>query len=97
MSVDDLETRLKEVRDEASFLDFLAALSDDWERARRLEARVPSSPCASMHGWENTDIGSFFEAAVAAATDDAAVSVPEDSANTWRMAATILYLGKAYE
>ncbi|MEM6358194.1 MAG: hypothetical protein AAF844_21250 [Pseudomonadota bacterium] len=97
MSVDDLQTRLKEVRDEASFLNFLAALSDDWERACRLEARTPSSPYASIHGWENTDIGSFFEAAVAAARAGAAVSAPEDDANIWRIAATILYRGKAYE
>jgi len=52
-----------------------------------------------MCGWENTNIGSFLEAAIAGGNDNRVgqETPAEDAASAWRQAAEIICLGKFYE
>ena len=60
------EDCLEEVVDEATFIDFLRALADDWEEEREIEKTKPSSPYGpGALGWENGSIGTFLDAAIA--------------------------------
>mgnify|MGYP000259442188 CR=1 FL=1 len=87
------------VKDAASFVVFLDALRINWEQGVLEESVNPSRSFSSMQGWENTNIGSFLEAAVAGAQDnqihltDAGTNVAE----AWKLAASIILLGKVYE
>ncbi len=94
-----LETVLENICDEASFIAFLSALSEDWNEEQRIEATQPSSPYGrGANGWENGSIGSFLEAA--SAYGQAHLSNPASRLkhnNPWRQAAEIIYSGKFYE
>jgi hypothetical protein len=57
---------IAQVVDETSFLQFLAALKDDWDDEQAKESVAPSSPYGpGANGWENGTIGAFLEAAIA--------------------------------
>lgn len=89
----------EKVHDLDTFISFLEALFVDWEEAVAAEKRDPSSPYSSMHGWENTSIGTFLNAAVAGARDNN-LEKPgglHADENAWRQAAAIILLGKLYE
>jgi hypothetical protein len=85
---------LENVRDKKTFLAFIAALIRDREASIQEEHRNPSSPYEpEAHGWENTTIERFFEAALAWAAD--ADTMPEEPA--WHNFAEFIYSGKIYE
>ena len=91
------EDCLEEVVDEATFIDFLRALADDWEEEREIEKAKPSSPYGpGALGWENGSIGTFLDAAIGWG-----LAWKEEreklGANPWRRAAEILLAGKYYE
>ena len=98
-SDDKLHEVLDKVHDEATFLDFILALSQDWEDEERKEKINPSPPYGpGANGWENGTIGSYLERANAWGMalldrDDG----PGDRGNAWRRAAAIMYAGKYYE
>jgi len=87
------------VRDAASFIAFLEVLRVSWEDAVLAEKGASSNPYASMYGWENTNIGSFLDAAIAGGTDNRVglESAEKGEAIAWRQAAEIILLGKTYE
>lgn len=87
------------VMDEATFVRFVVALSDDWEDERQKEADRPSGPYAGgANGWENGTIGAFLERAAAWAEASAhGLQSYEPPANPWRRTAHILLAGKFYE
>jgi hypothetical protein len=94
-----LEKRLNEVRDEATFLGFLAALAADRFDEVKKEKRKPSPPyCPGANGWENGTIENFLEAAVRWADDwkrsSGRYTKPR---NAWKRCAEIIYMGKHYE
>ena len=99
MALKDVHQAAKDVADAQSFISFLDILRADWDTACAAEKTNPSAPYSSMHGWENTTIGDFLEAAAAGATDfkigQPQGSNPDD--NPWTQAAQILFLGKLYE
>ena len=75
---------LEEVKDEESFTKFLVALMKDWE--------------TGYEGWENSNIGSFLEAAAAwAESTKDGVNDYSPPPNPWRRCAEILHAGKVYE
>ena len=87
------------VHDEKTFLEFLMALSLDWEEEQAIEKENPSGPySAGALGWENGNIGAMLGAAVAwgASTTHGAPRY-EKPENPWRRAAHILHAGKFYE
>ncbi len=56
----DLDIVLEGVHDERTFIEFLAALSEDWEDEQRNGAIQPSSPNGpGANGWENLQSGLF--------------------------------------
>lgn len=98
----ELHEMLEEVRDRASFLDFVRALETDRRAEVVLEQAAPSSPYGpGAKGWENGTIEDFLESAVAWADDiqrtgdERADWFPE--APSWAAFARFLYLGKIYE
>lgn len=99
MDQEALDYVLEKVTDMESYLHFLDVLRHDWYSANEAEEALPSNPYGSMYGWENTDIGSFLEAAIAGARDQLAAgrSEADFGENPWRQAAQILLLGKIYE
>ena len=94
---DELERLLEEVRDEASFLTFIAALGKDWDAEQSEERANPSPPFGpGARDWENGTIGAFLESAEAwgrVSRDQSA----HTKNNPWARAAQILYAGKVYE
>jgi hypothetical protein len=95
---------IDQVVDETSFLQFLAALKDDWDDERAKESAAPSSPYGpGANGWQNGTIGAFLEAAMAWASDMPAERWAElfgdraTAENTWRRVAHMLLAGKYYE
>ena len=85
--------------DEASFLNFIAALGEDRADEAEKEELRPSSPYgAGANGWQNSTIDGFFEAAKSWA-EDSAKGFPgyEPPNNPWTRAAHILLMGKCYE
>ena len=96
---DKLYAILSRVQDEATFLDFLLALSRDWEDEQWKERVNPSSPYGpGANGWENGDIGQFLGAAHAWGTAFLhSGDCVEERANGWRRAAAIIYAGRYYE
>ena len=82
------------VYDEASFLQFVEALRNDWNSEQAIERENPSSPYgAGARGWENGTIGAFLDALVAWGRDSAGAA----SDNPWCRAAQLLAAGKHYE
>ncbi len=95
----DADHSAEQVQDIESFLHFLEVLIKDWEAATKAEKTSPSSPYRSMYGWENTNIGDFFEAAIAGARGNK-LGQPGGAyadKSAWRQAAQIMLLGKVYE
>ncbi len=91
------EDCVNDVVDEATFVEFLKSLADDWERERELEKVNPSSPYGpGALGWENGSIGQFLECAAACAEDNG-LGREAFYGNPWRAAAEILLGGKTYE
>lgn len=95
----DVFDALEKVTDATSFIEFLERLRADWQNAVLAENGNPSSPFGSMHGWENTNIGSFLEAAIAGGTDNKTGLEDgfKNAETAWRRAAEIILLGKIYE
>lgn len=87
------------VVDEATFVEFMFALSEDWEDEGRKEAEHPSSPYGpGANGWENGTIGAFLERAASwAEASRGGLPRYEVPSNPWRRAAQILLAGKFYE
>ena len=87
------------VHDEKSFLDFVEALSADWENENEIENKISSPPfSAGANGWEHGEVGAFLDAAASWGKSSinglATYTKPE---NPWRRAAHILHAGKFYE
>ena len=95
----DLYQLADQVHDEQSFIEFVAALSADWEEEREIESKSPSSPyAAGALGWENGTIGAFLERASSWAEASVnGLKFYEKPSNSWRRAAHILHAGKFYE
>lgn len=92
----DLRQLLEEVTDEASFLRFVQALSEDFEEDRAEAARRPPAPHApSPLGWENGTIGAFLERG--ASWGEETQDREDLSTNPWHRCASILFAGKFYE
>ena len=95
----NLQTILESVADEQSFLQFMQALTEDWEDEQKSEQASPSSPYGpGANGWENGTIGAYLDAA--ASRGEASINglaVYEKPTNPWKRAAQILYMGKLYE
>ena len=96
---DPLQAVLEAVHDETSFLNFVAALADDFEREAALEAVAPSSPYGpGALGWENRTVDAVLEAAEAWGRDSHGLPhLHPPGQNPWRRCAEILYAGKYYE
>ena len=91
----DLDQLLDRVNSKESFLEFVAALRDDWEAERAEEqGRTPPILGQGLHGWENGTIGAFLDA-MHAWTRDSGDRVP--SGPDWQTFAQIIYAGKFYE
>jgi hypothetical protein len=87
------------VEDEKTFLQFLAALAENWENECEIEKVTPShSHHPGALGWENESIGAYLDAAFQWG-DSSSKGLPqyEVPANPWRRVADILYAGKMYE
>jgi len=93
-----LESKLKAVRDETSFIAFLGALAEDRADEVRKEAVSPTSPYgAGANGWENSSIEAFLESAAAWAEDFKQCPRYTPPENPWKRCAEILFAGKGYE
>ena len=91
----DLFELSERVHDEATFLEFLAALMKDREREIAIEKENPSSPYSEgALGWQNTSIEGFLESAIAWAEESGQST---KQINPWLRAAQILHAGKTYE
>jgi hypothetical protein len=95
----DLFALANAVHDEETFLEFLVALSQDWEEEQAIEKGKPSGPySAGALGWENGSIGPMLDAAAAWGTSTVHDAPRyEKSENPWRRAAHIIHAGKFYE
>lgn len=96
----DLEDIFDQVNSRESFLAFVRALMEDKKDETRKESENPSSPWApGANGWENHDIESYLEAALAWGESTSAEShqrsLPEEP--SWEAFAEFLYSGKIYE
>lgn len=94
-----LTDALDRVVDERSFVAFVFALAEDWEKEQEPEAASPSPRHSNGSlGWENGTIGAYLAAAAdwADASKDG-VRFYQVPTNVWRRAADILYAGKIYE
>lgn len=95
----DIASLADQVEDEKSFLEFIRAIGEDWVDEQNKESKNPSSPYGpGANGWENSDIGSFFDAAhawgEASINGHHGYNKPN---NPWKRAAQILRAGKYYE
>jgi hypothetical protein len=91
----DLDKLLEKVNSKETFLEFVAALRDDFSAERAEDAVHPPKPYSSgSRGWENGQIDAFLDAmhAWAKASPTFVSSEPD-----WKTFAHILYAGKFYE
>lgn len=94
----DLNKKLEEVEDQATFLIFVKALHQERCEDLKLEKQNPSSLYGPTHkGWENTTIEAFLEAAIAWAEDTDFGNSQNIKQNDWYKLASFLYCGKIYE
>jgi hypothetical protein len=95
----EIHEALTGVKDATTFIAFLEALRASWNTAVLEERNNSSMPYISVHGWENTSIVSFLDAAIAGGTDhEFERTTNEDGeASAWQTAAKIILLGKIYE
>ena len=92
------EELVDSVNDEQTFVQFLAALSDDWGKHVEIENRSPSPPYSTgALGWENGSIGAFLDAASAYGESCISQGNANKSDNPWHRAAEIILAGKLYE
>jgi hypothetical protein len=95
---EDLNSMLDRVHDEATFVAFIKALSEDFAEEREIEKREPSPPYGpGALGWENGSIDAFLEAAAAWASSPVQKEALRDPVNPWQRCAEILYAGKFHE
>lgn len=93
-----LNAMLEAVRDESSFIAFIAALAEDRADEARKEAVKPSSPYGvGANGWENSSIESFLGSAAAWAEDFKQCPRYTPPENPWKRCAEIIFAGKGYE
>lgn len=87
------------VETEQDFLNFVEALMQDREEEKRKEKIKPSSQWDSgANGWENGNIVSFLDAALAwGQASINGLEFYEKPTNPWKRAAHILHAGKFYE
>lgn len=95
----DIAYLLDRVHDERSFVVFVEALAEDWNKAADQEGETPSSPYGPRaRGWENWTVGAFLASAASWAADSRAgmesYAVPS---NPWKRLADILYAARIYE
>ncbi len=95
----DLYELADKVETEEDFLKFLGELMKDREDETKKEGSKPSKPYGpGPNGWENTDIESFLEAAIAWANASIkGLEFYDKPSNPWKRAAHILHAGKFYE
>jgi hypothetical protein len=95
----DLYELADNVETEQDFLSFVQALMEDKESENKKEKVKPSSPYgAGANGWENGNIVTFLDAALA--WGQASINGLEfykKPENPWKRAAHILHAGKFYE
>ena len=95
---DALLESLDAVCNARSFVAFLQALLDDLPSEREISATSPEYRyLVGVAGWMNQDLPSFLEAAIAGGTDIHSRETSATSAQAWKTAAEIVYLGKIYE
>jgi hypothetical protein len=94
-----LTDELENVVDLDTFLDFVRALIDDWERNEKGgKFRRPDLSTSSSDDWQNGTIGSYLEAAHAwARTTEMGKKQGVSSSLSWKAFALFLYIGKIYE
>jgi len=95
----DLYQLADNVETEQDFLNFVEALIQDRGDEEQKEKENPSSPYGpGANGWENGNIVSFLDAAIAwgEATING-LEFYEKPENPWKRAAHILHAGKFYE
>jgi hypothetical protein len=94
-----LHELLELVRDEATLLDFVAALRRDRLAEDAQQGDSSSRPFGhGVRGWENHTISDFLEAASAwAESTRFGLDQGIDPANPWKRFAVFLYCGKIYE
>jgi hypothetical protein len=98
MTIKTPEELLDGVSDQDSFIAFLEALANDFERERDLEAADPSPPFSrGKLGWENGTVDSVLWAAAAYADATRDRWPKESDGNVWKRCADILFTGKIYE
>jgi len=100
MDKSDVLAELENVVDADTFLRFLVAMLKDLRLSQRAELVVPSHPTAqAARGWENNELGSFLEAAIAggAANRVGQGDAMQTAQRAWRASAEIIYCGKIYE
>ncbi len=91
---DALYQKLEAVKDEASFLAFVEALSAE----RAGVEGLPVSPDGFQAEWANGTIAQFLEAAVSWAKDSGFNDRPGPKpSNVWRLFAQFLWAGRGYE
>jgi hypothetical protein len=79
----ELDALADNVSDEASFIAFMLALSEDFN--------------APSYRWENTSIDRFLEAAAAFGADRLTRDGDDADSNPWRRSADMLMAGTLYE
>ena len=91
---DSLNQKLEAVKDEATFLAFVEALSADRAGVDNLAATLDG-----FQGmWANGTIAQFLHAAVAWANDSGFGARPGPKpSNVWRLFAQFLWAGRGYE
>ncbi len=94
-----LKEKLENVIDQSSFLEFVKALIEDWDRN---EVEIERKKSANLYSkifddseWESGTIGSYLEAALAWFEDKNQKGPIKNP--TWRTFAEYLYAGKIYE
>jgi hypothetical protein len=94
--VDDLRSKLENVVDRESFLNFVRALAED---RREKAANEKADPYGGQPGggWENSTIEAYLSAAVAWAEDSIGQPAGLSREPSWQGFATFLYCGKIYE
>jgi hypothetical protein len=89
----DLYLLQEAVKDKTSFLKFADALLQNWLDECQKESFSPIDN-ADTDGWQNGDLASFLEAAIAWASVHPMFS---DEINPWQKFAAFLHAGKFYE
>ncbi len=95
----DLYQLADNVETEQDFLNFVEALMEDRNDEEKKEKVNPSSPYSpGVNGWENGDIVSYLDAALAwGQASVSGLEFYEKPTNPWKRAAHILHAGKFYE